>query len=116
MHNEPRLALDVAMQLIGGKYKCWILYYLSGGAKRTGELAKLIHNISQKVLTEQLRQLQKNNLIHRQVYAQVPPKVKYELSELGLTFVPVLQVLCGWGKDYAQSQGIVVGSCVVFTD
>lgn len=115
----PILAMDLVMQLIGGKYKCWILYYLSGGAIRTGELLRLIasktnHNISQKVLTEQLRQLEQDGLILRKVYPEVPPRVEYTLSELGLTFIPVLKTLCLWGKEYADNQAIEIGTCTVF--
>lgn len=109
-----RLAIDVAMQTVGGKYKCWILYYLSGGTRRTKELLALVQGISQKVLTEQLRQLEKDGLIMRTVYPEVPPRVEYALTETGRGFVPVLKALCVWGKDYAESQGQAVASCTVF--
>lgn len=112
--SQSVLAIDLTMKLIGGKYKCWILYYLSGGAKRTGELTKLIGGISQKVLTQQLRQLEQDGLIIRTVYPQVPPRVEYTLSGLGLTFVPVLKAMCAWGKDYADDQKIQVRPCAVF--
>ena len=98
----------MAMNLIGGKYKCLILYHLSGGAKRTRDLLLLLEGISSKVLTEQLRQLEEDKLIERTVYAEVPPRVEYTLSAEGQTFLPVLQLMCDWGWEYdSRHQGIV---------
>ena len=90
-------AIEMAMNLVGGKYKCIILYHLSGGAKRTRDLLLLLEGISSKVLTEQLRQLEEDKLIERTVYAEVPPRVEYTLSAEGQTFLPVLQLMCDWG-------------------
>lgn len=87
-------AIEMAMNLVGGKYKCLILYHLSGGAKRTRDLLRLLEGISSKVLTEQLRQLEEDELIKRTVYAEVPPRVEYTLSTEGQTFLPVLQLMC----------------------
>ena len=87
-------AIEMAMNLVGGKYKCLILYNLSGGAKRTRDLLLLLEGISSKVLTEQLRQLEEDKLIERTVYAEVPPRVEYTLSAEGQTFLPVLQLMC----------------------
>ena len=96
------------MNLVGGKYKCLILYHLSGGAKRTRDLLLLLEGISSKVLTEQLRQLEEDGLIERTVYAEVPPRVEYTLSAEGQTFLPVLQLMCDWGWEYdSRHQGIV---------
>ena len=98
----------MAMNLVGGKYKCIILYHLSGGAKRTRDLLLLLEWISSKVLTEQLRQLEEDGLIERTVYAEVPPRVEYTLSAEGQTFLPVLQLMCDWGWEYdSRHQGIV---------
>ena len=98
----------MAMNLVGGKYKCLILYHLSGGAKRTRDLLLLLEGISSKVLTEQLRQLEEDGLIERTVYAEVPPRVEYTLSAEGQTFLPVLQLMCDWGWEYdSRHQGIV---------
>ena len=98
----------MAMNLVGGKYKCLILYHLSGGAKRTRDLLLLLEGISSKVLTEQLRQLEEDGLIERAVYAEVPPRVEYTLSAEGQTFLPVLQLMCDWGWEYdSRHQGIV---------
>ena len=96
------------MNLVGGKYKCLILYHLNGGAKRTRDLLLLLEGISSKVLTEQLRQLEEDGLIERTVYAEVPPRVEYTLSAEGQTFLPVLQLMCDWGWEYdSRHQGIV---------
>ena len=98
----------MAMNLVGGKYKCLILYHLNGGAKRTRDLLLLLEGISSKVLTEQLRQLEEDELIKRTVYAEVPPRVEYTLSAEGQTFLPVLQLMCDWGWEYdSRHQGIV---------
>ena len=98
----------MAMNLVGGKYKCLILYHLSGGAKRTRDLLLLLEGISSKVLTEQLRQLEEDGLIERTVYAEVPPRVEYTLSAEGQTFLPVLQLMCDWEWEYdSRHQGIV---------
>ena len=98
----------MAMNLVGGKYKCLILYHLNGGAKRTRDLLLLLEGISSKVLTEQLRQLEEDGLIERTVYAEVPPRVEYTLSAEGQTFLPVLQLMCDWGWEYdSRHQGIV---------
>ena len=101
-------AIEMAMNLVGGKYKCLILYHLSGGAKRTRDLLLLLEGISSKVLTEQLRQLEEDKLIERTVYAEVPPRVEYTLSTEGQIFLPVLQLMCDWGWEYdSRHQGIV---------
>ena len=101
-------AIEMAMNLVGGKYKCLILYHLSGGAKRTRDLLLLLEGISSKVLTEQLRQLEEDKLIERTVYAEVPPRVEYTLSTEGQTFLPVLQLMYDWGWEYdSRHQGIV---------
>lgn len=101
-------AIEMAMNLVGGKYKCLILYHLSNGAKRTRDLLLLLEGISSKVLTEQLRQLEEDKLIERTVYAEVPPRVEYTLSAEGQTFLPVLQLMCDWGWEYdSRHQGIV---------
>lgn len=103
-------AIEMTMKLVGGKWKCLILYYLGGGARRSRDLLALL-GISQKVLTEQLRQLEADGLVEREVFAEVPPKVEYRLSVEGRTFLPVLEVMCNWGKDYDSRHEGLVSPC-----
>jgi DNA-binding HxlR family transcriptional regulator len=96
-------SMELALQVIGGKWKPLILYHLSrNGTKRFGELRKMMPNITQKMLTQQLRELEHDGLIHRVVYAQVPPKVEYSLSQFGTSILPVLERLSQWGQDYEE--------------
>lgn len=89
----------MAMSVIGGKWKTVILGQLFTGEKRFGELKKLIcGNITQKMLTQQLRELEDDGLIHREIYKEVPPKVEYSLTEFGKSLSPILQDLCVWGQ------------------
>ena len=97
---EKISAIDMAMRLVGGKYKCLILYHLSNGAKRPRDLQRLLPGISQKMLNAQLRQLVADDLLLREVFAEVPPRVEHRLSEESRRLMPVLRDLCVWGKDY----------------
>lgn len=103
-------AIEMTMKLVGGKWKCLILYYLGGGARRSRDLPAL-PGISRKVLTEQLRQLEADGLVEREVFAEVPPKVEYRLSAEGRTFLPVLEAMCSWGKDYDSRHEGLVSPC-----
>jgi len=95
-------AIEMAMKLVGGKYKCLILYHLSSRAKRTRDLLSLLDGISPKVLTEQLRQLEADGLVSRETFAEVPPRVEYRLSAYGQTLAPVLAALKAWGDAHWQ--------------
>lgn len=102
------IGVEATMDVIGGKWKPIILCNLRHQALRTGELKRLIPNISQKMLTQQLRELEAAGIINRKVYNQVPPKVEYSLSEYGQTLSTVLSNLCSWGEAHVamlQSQG-----------
>jgi DNA-binding HxlR family transcriptional regulator len=99
--NECPVA--TAIDIIGGKWKVIILYQLRGRTLRFGELRKSIPKISQKMLTQQLRELEKNKLLSRQVYAEVPPKVEYTSTELAEKLNPALDMLCEWGGEYQQA-------------
>jgi DNA-binding HxlR family transcriptional regulator len=99
--REYYCTVELTLNIIGGKWKPIILYHLGNdGTRRFGELKQAMPNITQKMLTQQLRELEHDGLIHRQIYAQVPPKVEYSLSEFGQTILPVLQSLCQWGQSY----------------
>ena len=91
---------DYAMSLVGGKWKMHILHLLSNKEiLRYGELKKALGKITHKMLSTQLKELEKDGLIHRKEYPQVPPKVEYSLSEKGLSLIPIMTSLCIWGYD-----------------
>ncbi len=94
---------EATLEVIGGKWKMLILCHLTKGAKRTSELRKVMPSITQKMMTQQLRELEEDGLVIRTVYNQVPPKVVYELSDLGWTLKPVLTLLCEWGDQYLNT-------------
>ena len=96
----PACPVETTLMLIGDKWKVLILRDLLPGPKRFGELKKFIGNVSQKVLTAQLRDMEEKGLVHRQVYAEVPPRVEYSLTELGQSLKPILDAMCSWGEDY----------------
>ena len=91
--------VEAALAVIGNKWKGIILFHLLDGVKRFNELKRLIPDVSQRVLTLQLRELENDMVINRKVYAQVPPKVEYSLSELGLSLEPILVALRDWGQQ-----------------
>jgi DNA-binding HxlR family transcriptional regulator len=94
--------LTSAIEVIGGKWKVIILYQLRGKTLRFGELKKNIPKITQKMLSQQLRELEKNKLVIRKVYAEVPPKVEYKSTELAQKLNPALDMLCRWGSEYQK--------------
>lgn len=95
--------VEATIELIGGKYKSVILWHLTDGIKRFGELKKLLPRATEKMLAQQLRDLERDGLIIRTVYPVVPPKVEYSLSDLGRTIIPVLDAMCSWGEGYLVS-------------
>lgn len=95
--------LEVTLDVIGGKWKALVLYYLIKGPKRTSELKRLIPTITQKMLIQTLRELEMSGLILRKMYNQVPPKVEYSTTELGQSLESILEALCNWGGIYAES-------------
>lgn len=101
----PACPVETTLTLIGDKWKVLILRDLLPGTKRFGELKKSIGNVSQKVLTAQLRTMENSGLISRTVYAEVPPKVEYSLTELGRSLKPILDAMKNWGENYKESLG-----------
>ena len=99
----PACPVETTLTLIGDKWKVLILRDLMSGTKRFGELKKSIGTVSQKVLTAQLRDMEANGLVHRDVYAEVPPRVEYSLTELGQSLKPILDAMWHWGEDYKNS-------------
>ena len=96
----PACPVETTLMLIGDKWKVLILRDLMPGTKRFGELKKSIGHVSQKVLTAQLREMEAQGLVHRQVYAEVPPRVEYSLTDLGRSLQPVLDAMIVWGENY----------------
>ena len=101
----PACPVETTLMLIGDKWKVLILRDLMGGTKRFGELKKSIGTVSQKVLTAQLRDMEEKGLLTRKVYAEVPPKVEYTLTETGYSLKPVLDAMWAWGADYQAKNG-----------
>lgn len=101
----PACPVETTLTLISDKWKVLILRDLLTGTKRFGELKKSIGGVSQKVLTTQLRQMEDSGLLSRAVYPEVPPRVEYTLTELGLSLKPVLDALQIWGERYKETAG-----------
>jgi len=106
MKKEPaaqvRCAVESTIKVAGGKWKPLIIYYLLGGTRRFGELGRLIGGVTQRSLTLQLRELEADGIVLRQVYAEVPPRVEYSLTGFGKTLAPVLDAMKTWGDSYAE--------------
>ena len=101
LEGEIDCPLQSALQVIGGKWKTILLHHLLNGTMRFGELRKATPGITQRMLTKQLRELEADGLIAREVYREVPPKVEYSLTPLGRTLKPVLQALAKWGEKHS---------------
>ncbi|WP_331774585.1 winged helix-turn-helix transcriptional regulator [Sulfurospirillum sp. 1612] len=96
------------LDLISGKWKGLILWYLQDGTLRYGALRKKLGNITQKMLTQTLRELERDKLISRKVYPIVPPKVEYTLTERGLKLIPIFKQLIQWGHEVGTIEGVIV--------
>lgn len=105
-----RITIDIScpvqttLAVIGGKWKAVILYHLRSGPKRFGALRKDIPQITQKMLTQQLRDLEAHGIVEREVYAEAPPRVEYTLTDYGRSLEPILDAMCHWGQNYRQNQ------------
>ncbi|AJA49573.1 transcriptional regulator, HxlR family [Clostridium pasteurianum DSM 525 = ATCC 6013] len=92
--------IDLTINILSGKWKIAILWNLSKGAVRFNELKRMLPGITHKILTMQLRELERDKMIYRKVYNEIPPKVEYGLTEVGKSIRPVLKSMCDWGKEY----------------
>ncbi len=106
-------AIEVTLDLIAGKWKALILCHLAMGTTRFSALKRTFPSITQKMLTQQLRELEEDGLITRTVYAQVPPKVEYALTPFGESLLPVIQVMSEWGKNYLEQRALPPVCCGV---
>lgn len=101
--NDPKqyiCGVAVSLEIIGGKWKGVILWHLCHKTLRFSQLRRRLQGVTQKMLTQQLRELERDGLVNRKVYAEVPPRVEYSLTELGRTLEPTLRQLCDWGRAY----------------
>jgi DNA-binding HxlR family transcriptional regulator len=101
---DGRCPIEDTLNVIAGRWKILILWWLQEGELRFNELRRCIPTITQKMLTQQLRQMEEEGLVHREVFAQVPPKVIYPLTERGQSLRPVLRSLYDWSRDHARQQ------------
>ena len=99
--------IEALMDAIGGKYKPVILYYLMDGTKRFGELKRLVPEISQRMLTQHLRELEHDQIIYREVYREVPLRVEYSLTELGRTLQPLLLQMNAWAQEHIKEKTLL---------
>lgn len=106
MQITDRCPVEATLELIGGKYKALILWHLSEGTLRFSELNKRISGATAKMLTQQLRELEGHQLIHREVFPVIPPKVEYSLTARGNSLIPVLMAMRDWGIGYLKSQDL----------
>ncbi len=100
--KEYKCGIDVTLAVVGGKYKASILWHLAQDVMRFSELQRQFSNTTRKMLTQQLRELEADGLVHREVYPQVPPKVEYSLTVKGRSIYPILEKMCEWGQVFLQ--------------
>lgn len=111
MQLSEHCPVEATLELIGGKYKALILWHLSEKKLRFSELRRVITTATPKMLTQQLRELEANKLISREVFAVVPPKVEYSLTELGKSLLPILVAMRDWGAGYMRKSKNVEPCC-----
>ena len=104
MQITDNCPVEATLELIGGKYKALILWHLSDKTLRFSQLQKIVKNATPKMLTQQLRELEAQDLIHREVFPVIPPRVEYSLTELGRSLMPILVAMRDWGASYLRSQ------------
>lgn len=106
--REYNCTVEATLDVIGGKWKPLILLHLTDSTLRFNELHRRIPAVTQKVLSQQLRELEEDGIIERIVYAEVPPKVEYRLTEFGRSVLPVQNAMCSWGKKFIEANGIAL--------
>ncbi|MBD2614106.1 MarR family transcriptional regulator [Nostoc linckia z18] len=101
--TEGTLFVQTTLKILGGKWKILILWHLKDEVKRYSQLKKLIPEITEKMLIQQLRELENDGIVNRKVYSDIPPKVEYSFTEYGKTLIPVLKALCDWGQEHLKN-------------
>ena len=104
MERTENCPVEATLDLVGGKYKALILWHLSGGTLRFSELRNRIPKATPKMLTQQLRELEADDLVHREVYPVIPPKVEYSLTATGRSLMPILVAMRDWGAAYLRGK------------
>jgi DNA-binding HxlR family transcriptional regulator len=106
-------AMDITIHFIGGKWKTVVLWYLKNDKKRFGELKKLIPDITEKMLSLQLKTLEEDGIVTRTIYPEVPPRVEYEMTDFGRTLIPILEEIARWGRTIGEKEGEVVAASTI---
>jgi DNA-binding HxlR family transcriptional regulator len=104
--KQSNCPAEYTLARIGGRWKIPLIFHLMSGVRRFSELSRALTGVSQKVLTQQLREMERNGLIERKVYAQVPPRVEYALTPLGRSLKPVVDTMCRWGESHASNAAV----------
>ena len=104
MERTENCSVEATLDLVGGKYKALILWHLSGGTLRFSELRNRIPKATPKMLTQQLRELEADDLVHREIYPVIPPKVEYSLTATGRSLMPILVAMRDWGAAYLRGK------------
>ena len=116
MEHTNACPVGITLELIGGKYKALILWHLAESKLRFSELKKVISNATPKMLTQQLRELESQALIHREVFPIIPPRVEYSLTDLGKSLLPVLVSMRDWGAKYLRINDLESDCFMMSTD
>jgi DNA-binding HxlR family transcriptional regulator len=106
--RDYHCALDITMDFLGGKWKAVVLWYLRDKTRRFGELRRLMPEITEKMLSLQLKQLEKDGLVSRRAFAEVPPRVEYSLTKEGRSLRPALEALASWGRRKGRREGEII--------
>ncbi len=101
--KEYKCGIDITLAVVGGKWKASILWHLAQETMRFSDLQRQFSGTTRKMLTQQLRELEGDGLVHREVFPQVPPKVEYSLTKKGKSIYPILEQMCEWGREYLQN-------------
>ena len=104
--NATTCPAEFTLAMIGGRWKIPIIFHLLAGRRRFSELARSLNGVTQKMLTQQLREMERNGLVTRNIFPQVPPKVEYSLTELGASLQPVVEAMCRWGELHGDVSGV----------